>query len=96
MAKRKERPADNQVSDDKIRERAYYIWEKEGRPVGRDLDHWLAAQTNEVPDTGRKAGKRTTATSTRKKASAAATGAESPSGKKKAATKRTKKTSKKP
>jgi len=25
---------------------AYYIWEKEGHPHGRDLDHWLRAEHN--------------------------------------------------
>jgi Protein of unknown function (DUF2934) len=30
-----------------IRERAYYIWEREGRPEGRAEDHWRYA-TNEV------------------------------------------------
>ena len=23
---------------------AYYIWEKEGHPQGRELDHWLSAE----------------------------------------------------
>jgi hypothetical protein len=27
-----------------IRERAYAIWEQEGRPNGKDLDHWLHAE----------------------------------------------------
>jgi len=27
----------------KVRERAYYIWEREGRPQGRELQHWQAA-----------------------------------------------------
>jgi hypothetical protein len=27
-----------------IAKRAYSIWEVEGRPSGRDLDHWLRAQ----------------------------------------------------
>jgi hypothetical protein len=27
-----------------IRERAYAIWEQEGRPVGKDLDHRLGAE----------------------------------------------------
>ncbi len=27
-----------------VKEAAYYIWEKEGRPHGRDLDHWLRAE----------------------------------------------------
>ena len=24
--------------------RAYLIWERDGRPVGREVDHWLAAE----------------------------------------------------
>ena len=27
----------------RIRDRAYSIWEEEGRPEGRDVDHWLRA-----------------------------------------------------
>ena len=27
-----------------IKERAYYIWEGEGKPQGRDLDIWLKAE----------------------------------------------------
>lgn len=27
-----------------VRETAYYIWEKEGRPAGREMDHWLRAE----------------------------------------------------
>jgi hypothetical protein len=30
--------------DDQIRERAYLIWVDEGRPNGREVDHWLARQ----------------------------------------------------
>ena len=26
-----------------VRERAYYIWEREGRPQGQELQHWQAA-----------------------------------------------------
>ncbi|MGE4047223.1 MAG: DUF2934 domain-containing protein [Acetobacteraceae bacterium] len=26
-----------------IRERAYFLWEEEGRPEGRALDHWQQA-----------------------------------------------------
>lgn len=35
--------------DDKrrIREWAYDLWEKEGRPTGRALDHWLEAEQRE-------------------------------------------------
>ncbi len=27
---------------------AYLIWEQEGRPVGRELDHWLQAEVQLV------------------------------------------------
>ena len=30
--------------DREIAKRAYAIWEIEGRPTGRELDHWLRAQ----------------------------------------------------
>ena len=30
--------------DREIARRAYTIWEIEGRPTGRELDHWLRAQ----------------------------------------------------
>lgn len=29
--------------DGRVRERAYALWEQEGRPEGRDLDHWHQA-----------------------------------------------------
>jgi len=28
----------------RVRERAYLIWEQEGRPEGRAMGHWLRAQ----------------------------------------------------
>ena len=31
------------ANDEAIRDRAYQIWEREGRPHGRDRDHWLQA-----------------------------------------------------
>jgi hypothetical protein len=34
----------DQHKDDQIRERAYLIWIDEGRPHGRELDHWLRAK----------------------------------------------------
>lgn len=27
-----------------IEQEAYYIWIEEGRPSGREMDHWLAAE----------------------------------------------------
>ncbi len=29
---------------DKVRRRAFEIWEAEGRPEGRDVEHWLRAE----------------------------------------------------
>lgn len=34
------------------RQRAYAIWEKEGRPEGRHEDHWRAASDDAVPEPG--------------------------------------------
>lgn len=31
------------LSDTAIATRAYHIWEKQGRPHGRDREHWLQA-----------------------------------------------------
>lgn len=33
-----------QDNDERIRQRAHAIWESEGRPEGRDADHWTRAQ----------------------------------------------------
>jgi hypothetical protein len=33
-----------------VRERAYFIWEREGRPSGRAYDHWVAATIEETQD----------------------------------------------
>jgi Protein of unknown function (DUF2934) len=33
--------------DQAIRERAYFLWENEGRPEGRALDHWQRAAAEE-------------------------------------------------
>ncbi len=37
-----------------IEERAYALWESEGRPEGRALDHWLQAEAESMvaKDTG--------------------------------------------
>jgi hypothetical protein len=32
------------ISDEAIKERAYHIWIREGRPHGRDYEHWVQAQ----------------------------------------------------
>jgi hypothetical protein len=33
-----------EVQRQQIAKRAYALWEQEGRPDGRDLDHWLQAE----------------------------------------------------
>lgn len=46
----------NQNLTDQIRQRAYDIWQREGRPVGREVDHWLNAaaelEAESTRDTG--------------------------------------------
>lgn len=39
------------ISEDAIRERAYHIWEREGRPHGRDFEHWVRAQVELIAET---------------------------------------------
>jgi hypothetical protein len=36
---------ENVDHDDGVRSIAYRLWEDEGRPEGRALDHWLKAET---------------------------------------------------
>jgi hypothetical protein len=38
--------------DRAIRERAYFMWEREGRPDGRALDHWLSATIEQLGEAG--------------------------------------------
>lgn len=33
-----------QISEDQIRERAYYIWQQTGCPTGSELENWLRAE----------------------------------------------------
>jgi hypothetical protein len=46
MARERELLREVAMPDNKeqaLRERAYAIWEREGRPDGKDPDHWLRA-----------------------------------------------------
>jgi hypothetical protein len=36
-------------SDDLVALRAYHLWLSEGRPDGRDLAHWIQAQSELAP-----------------------------------------------
>ena len=44
MAKKnsEKNPAES-ISQDAIAQRAYEIWERDGRPEGRDAEHWFRA-----------------------------------------------------
>lgn len=43
-------------TDDEIAAYAYKLWEAEGRPNGRDLDHWLQAKAHLNADRQYEAG----------------------------------------
>lgn len=43
-------------NEDQIRHRAYQIWEEEGRPHGRQDEHWLKAMAELGSSSGAEAG----------------------------------------
>lgn len=44
--------------EDRIRKRAYEIWEQEGQPHGREVDHWLRAAEEIAAAEGRGNGRK--------------------------------------
>ena len=36
-------------TEEQIRTRAYYLWEADGKPAGRDWDYWMKAQQELAP-----------------------------------------------
>ncbi|WEX10435.1 DUF2934 domain-containing protein [Chelativorans sp. AA-79] len=42
--------------EDRIRRRAYELWEQEGRPEGREWDHWVQAAREVEAEEGGHAG----------------------------------------
>lgn len=42
------------VSEAKISLRAYQIWEAEGKPAGKDFEHWLRAEAELAGDAATK------------------------------------------
>ncbi|MCS3835616.1 hypothetical protein HNR03_000196 [Pseudomonas sp. JAI111] len=34
------------MDEQKIREAAYRLWEKQGKPQGQDLEHWFTAENS--------------------------------------------------
>jgi hypothetical protein len=53
------------ISDDAIRERAYHIWEREGRPQGRDFEHWVRAQVELMAESSNNSGRKAAAAGVR-------------------------------
>jgi hypothetical protein len=53
--------AEERDMEERIRERAFHIWIQEGRPEGRDKEHWelakaqIAAEERQTADQGEKA-----------------------------------------
>lgn len=56
------------VSVEEVQLRSYMIWEREGRPMGRDQEHWFRAQAELAEDAG--APEVSTAAPAKRKASA--------------------------
>ena len=59
-----------QLDEREIASRSYFIWEREGKPHGKDLDHWLRAkleiEAEAVPPTNGSKPKASRAKSTKK------------------------------
>jgi hypothetical protein len=51
-SKQKAAAPEAESHDDRIRRRAYQIWEEEGWPHGRDAEHWSRAEREIAPGTG--------------------------------------------
>ncbi|MBW7835993.1 MAG: DUF2934 domain-containing protein [Sphingomonadales bacterium] len=34
----------NKITEEEVRLRSYFIWEREGRPMGRSWEHWFRAK----------------------------------------------------
>jgi hypothetical protein len=47
-----EAQADGEALRQRVAERAYALWEQEGCPHGRDVNHWLKAEVEITAGTG--------------------------------------------
>lgn len=66
----------------RIRERAHQLWEREGRPSGRELDHWEQASREIDAEDSAVATKAKAPRATRSAPSAGSVGGVKPAGKK--------------
>jgi Protein of unknown function (DUF2934) len=48
-----DQPADPNERENRIRERAYHLWEAAGRPQGRDQEYWEQAETQVTAEDGK-------------------------------------------
>ena len=63
-----------QSDDEKIRQRAYEIWVREGQQEGRDQDYWLQAEGELAQETAAAPGGEDTSSASRVKKPTAANG----------------------
>jgi hypothetical protein len=63
----KETKTFNEPTQDEIAAYAYKLWEAEGRPAGRDFDHWLQAKAHLTADRQYEAGVLVSPTASTKK-----------------------------
>ncbi|MDB6027979.1 MAG: hypothetical protein JWM68_4202 [Verrucomicrobiales bacterium] len=42
-----------QLTDEQVSVRAYYLWERDGRPQGHDQDYWLRAKEELICENSR-------------------------------------------
>lgn len=68
----------------RVRERAHHLWEQEGRPSGREAEHWHQA-SREIEAEDSPVAAKTKAPRTRKSASAGSDGGLKPARKKRLA-----------
>lgn len=53
-----------------IETRAYFIWEQEGRPHGKDLDHWFRAEAEIEPKDVKQPRKKASQPTTKRRSAA--------------------------
>lgn len=76
-------PKDTKALRTQVEERAYALWEKEGRPHGRALDHWRQAEAELMAGAGSKLAEPPPNPTASPAASPAASSAASPTASKK-------------
>jgi len=96
MREEKKKPEEAYPTEEVIREQAYHLWEREGHPSDRAMDHWLEAEKR--AGAGRAPQSKGTTPGARRRKSTAGTKSTTKTTRKKAAAKKktAKKTARKP